>query len=65
MSFDNPSRMASPWTTLKRTVKTKSLRLVRFASPFQPDIASQGLSRMSLVIGQAKVRHRPYLPAVL
>jgi len=36
MSFDNPSRKASPWTTLKRTVKTKSLRLVRFVSPFQP-----------------------------
>jgi hypothetical protein len=30
MSFDNPSRKASPRTTLKRTVKTKSLRLVRF-----------------------------------
>jgi hypothetical protein len=30
MSFDNPSRKANPWTTLKRTVKTKSLRLVRF-----------------------------------
>ena len=30
MSFDNPSRKASPWTTLKRTVKTKSLRFVRF-----------------------------------
>jgi hypothetical protein len=36
MSFDNPSRKASPWTTLKRTVKTKSLRFVRLASPFQP-----------------------------
>ncbi|MFZ2392215.1 hypothetical protein, partial [Rhodoferax sp.] len=29
MSFDNPSREANPWTTLKRTVKTKSLRFVR------------------------------------
>ena len=30
MSFDNPSRRASPWTTLKLTVKTKSLRFVCF-----------------------------------
>ncbi len=40
MSFDNPSRKASPWTTLKRTVKTKSLRLVRFCqsvSALQPN----------------------------
>ena len=36
MSFDNPSRKASPWTTLKRTAKAKSLRFVRLASPFQP-----------------------------
>jgi hypothetical protein len=30
MSFDNPSRKANPWGMLKRTVKTKSLRFVRF-----------------------------------
>ena len=29
MPFDNPSRGANPWTTLKRTAKTKSLRFVR------------------------------------
>ena len=29
MSFDNPSRGANPWTTLKRTAKAKSLRFVR------------------------------------
>jgi len=37
MSFDNPSREASPWATLKRTVKTKSRRFVRFVSTFQPN----------------------------
>ena len=33
MSCDNPSREANPWTTLKRTAKTKSLRFVRFCQP--------------------------------
>ena len=40
MSFDNPSREANPWATLKRTVKTKSLRfvcLVQSVSAQQPN----------------------------
>jgi hypothetical protein len=41
MSFDNPSREANPWATLKRTVKTKSLRFVRLAIPFQPGRTDQ------------------------
>jgi len=41
MSFDNPSRRANPWATLKRTVKTKSLRFVcQFVSAPQKNLIS-------------------------
>jgi hypothetical protein len=53
MSCDNPSRGANPWTTLKRTAKTKSLRFVRLVSPFQPSRKVQSRVRMVTQVSQS------------
>jgi len=53
MSCDNPSRGANPWTTLKRTAKTKSLRFVRLVSPFQPSRKVQCRARMVTQVSQS------------
>jgi hypothetical protein len=47
MSCDNPSRVGNPWTTLKRTDKTKSLRFVRFCQP----VSAQQKSSVSCLDG--------------
>ncbi len=53
MPCDNPSRGANPWTTLKRTAKTKSLRFVRLVSPFQPSRKVQSRVRMVTQVSQS------------
>ena len=62
MSFDNPSRKASPWTTLKRTVKTKSLRLVRFC---QSVSARQQTPPVYRAIALALATYQYWLSAVV
>jgi hypothetical protein len=49
MSFDNPSREANPWATLKRTDKTKSLRFVRFCQPVSAQQPNSPQARASIL----------------